>query len=99
MALYYLKDDNVFMDGEGEIVFEIFEVISPNDLYLFKRNKEHTIVNHHTEPGLLVDLYWPEEDEYYFDNSLCHDYSIMDIGDDEERIERYEKARLSGCFI
>lgn len=87
MALYYLKDDNVFMDGEGEIVFEIFEVISPNDLYLFKRNKEYTIVNHHTQPGLLVELYWPEEEEYCFD-----------IGDDYERIERYEKARLSGCF-
>jgi len=89
MALYYLKDDNVFMDGEGEIVFEIFEVISPNDLYLFKRNKEYTIVNHHTLPGKFVELYWPEEEEEYY----------FDAGDDYERIARYEKARLSGCFV
>ena len=89
LALYYLKEDNVFMDGEGEIVFEIFEAISPNDLYLFKRHKDYMIVNHRTEPGILVELYWPEdEEERYFD-----------VGDDEERIERYEKARLSGCFI
>jgi hypothetical protein len=88
-ALYYLKEDNVFMDGEGEIVFEIFEIITPNDLYLFKRHKDYMIVNHRTEPGILVELYWPEdEEERYFD-----------VGDDEERIERYEKARLSGCFI
>jgi hypothetical protein len=61
MALYYLKDDNVFMDGEGEIVFEIFEVISPNDLYLFRLNKDNMIVNHHTIPGMCVELYWPDE--------------------------------------
>ena len=88
MALFYLKDDNVFMDGEGEIVFEIFEAISPNDLYLFKRNKKYTVVNHHSLPGSFVELYWPEEEYEPF----------FDVGDDYERIERYEKARLSGCF-
>lgn len=89
LALYYLKEDNVFIDGEGEIVFEIFEIITPNDLYLFKRHKAYMIVNHCTEPQIFVELYWPEdEEERYFD-----------VGDDAERIERYEKARLSGCFI
>ncbi|MCK9288697.1 MAG: hypothetical protein M0P29_14165 [Sphaerochaetaceae bacterium] len=89
MALFYLKDDNVFMDGEGEIVFEIFEAISPNDLYLFKRNKKYTVVNHHSLPGSFVELYWPEEE---------YEERFFDVGDDYERIERYEKARLSGCF-
>lgn len=89
LALYYLKEENVFMDGEGEIVFEIFEIITPNDLYLFKRHKAYMIASHRTEPGIFVELYWPEdEEERYFD-----------VGDDYERIERYEKARLSGCFI
>jgi len=84
LALYYLKEDNVFIDGEGEIVFEIFEIITPNDLYLFKRHKTYMIVNHRTEPQIFVELYWPEdEEERYFD---------------EERIERYERAKSSGCF-
>lgn len=60
VGLFYLKDDNVFIDGEGEIVFEIFELITPNDLYLFKKNKEDVVVNHCREVGTIVELYWPE---------------------------------------
>lgn len=66
MSLYYFKEDNVFMDGEGELVFEIFEIITPNDLYLFKQNKKTFIVNHCTDLGYFVELYWPDaENESY----------------------------------
>lgn len=61
-ALFYLKEDNVFIDGEGEIIFEIFEVITPNDLYLFKKHKKYMVFNHHTQLDILVELYWPEDD-------------------------------------
>lgn len=65
MALYFIEEDNVFMDGEGDVVIdEIFEVISPNDLYLLKRNKENMVVRHRTEPGIIVELFWPEPEEY-----------------------------------
>lgn len=65
MALYYIKEDNVFMDGEGDVVIdEIFEVIHPNDLYLFKRKKEDMVVRHRTESGVIVELFYPEPDEY-----------------------------------
>lgn len=65
LALYYDEENNVFIDGEGEVVFEIFEIITPNDLYLFKHNQTDTIVNHSTLPGMLVVLYWPDQDFVY----------------------------------
>lgn len=61
LALYYDEENNVFIDGEGEVVFEIFEIITPNDLYLFKHNKIDVIVNHSTIPGALVELYFPDD--------------------------------------
>lgn len=69
MSLYYFKNDNVFMDGEGELIFELFEVITPNDLYLFKQKKKRIVVDHCTKVGCFVELYWPDqEDESYFNN-------------------------------
>lgn len=87
MALYYLKHENVFIDGEGEVVFEIFEIITPNDLCLFKKYKEDMLFTHRTEKDILVELYWPEEN-----------WGTMDVGDDPERIRRYEEAKMTGCF-
>lgn len=99
IPLYYDSINNVFVDENGYMVWNLFEIITPNDLFLFKKTKEYTIVNHRTIRRTVVELYWPEEDDYYFDESICHDYSTMDLGDDEERIERYEQSKWSGDFI
>jgi hypothetical protein len=82
ISLFYNHRNNTFVDDNGFIVWNIFEAITPNDLYLFKHHKEYTIVNHRTLHGVVVELFWPGEDEYYFDPSLCHDYSVVNLGDD-----------------
>lgn len=90
MALYYCKEQNQFMDGEGEIIPCLFEIITPNDLYFFKLYKENMIVSHATIPRSFVELYYPEDEEdYVYDMNLAHDHSIVHMaGDDYERVDR-----------
>lgn len=39
-ALQYDSESNMMYDEDGEIVFNIFSIIDPNTLYLFKKNKK-----------------------------------------------------------
>lgn len=62
IGLFYDIDRNVFIDEDGFIIWSIFEVITPNDLFLFKRNQEYMLVRHRSIPELLVELYYPDDD-------------------------------------
>jgi len=35
LTLYYYESENIFVDEEGEIVYDLFRIITPSDLYLF----------------------------------------------------------------
>jgi len=43
MVLHYDSLENVMRDRNEYIIFNIFKYITPNDLYLFKKNKENMI--------------------------------------------------------
>lgn len=62
IGLFYDADRNVFIDEDGFIIWSIFEIISPNDLFLFKQNREYMLVRHRSIPELLVELYYPDDD-------------------------------------
>jgi len=62
IGLFYDAECNVFIDEDGFISWSIFEIISPNDLFLFKRNQEYMLVRHRSIPELLVELYYPDDD-------------------------------------
>ena len=62
ISLFYDAENNVFFDEDWLIIWSIFEVITPNDLFLFKRNKEYMLVRHRSIPELLVELYYPDDD-------------------------------------
>ena len=62
VGLFYDADRNVFIDEDGFIIWSIFEIITPNDLFLFKRNQEYMLVRHRSIPELLVELYYPDDD-------------------------------------
>ena len=62
VGLFYDAERNVFIDEDGFIIWSIFEVITPNDLFLFKRNREYMLVQHRTMPEVLVELYYPDDD-------------------------------------
>ena len=56
--LYYDPETNVLTDACGFMVFDIFNIIDPNALYLFKRNKQHTST--WNKFGDLVVMYYGE---------------------------------------
>jgi hypothetical protein len=62
--LFYDDVRNVMIDCGGFIVWNIFDYISPNDLYLFKTHKEDMVVVNNS--GQRIELIWPEHegDEY-----------------------------------
>ena len=62
IGLFYDRDENVFIDEDGFIVWSIFEAITPNDLFLFKLNKAYMLVQHRTMTKVLVELYYPDDD-------------------------------------
>lgn len=62
IGLFYDEERNVFIDEDGFIVWDLFEIITPNDLFLFKFNKEYMLVKHRTMPEVLVEMYYPDDD-------------------------------------
>ena len=56
--LIYWKEDNLFTDEEGQIIFNIFSLITPNDLYLFKKNKDNATID--GLQGGVIDIVYSE---------------------------------------
>lgn len=59
---FYDQNNNLFRSTEGDIIYNIFEYITPTALLLFKKSKEDIILqgkNGQEE----VELIWPEHDE------------------------------------
>jgi hypothetical protein len=59
--LFYYPYDNVFTDGYGDVVYDIFRIISPNTLYLFKEYKEDMLA--HTIDGGRIALFYQRDEE------------------------------------
>lgn len=57
-TLYYDEEANVMYDEYGITVFNIFSIISPNDLYLFKKEKKTRVVV--GVAGGEVEIQWPD---------------------------------------
>ncbi|MDF2800256.1 MAG: hypothetical protein K0S61_159 [Anaerocolumna sp.] len=57
-AYYYDEKQNLLTDEEGEEIVDIFSIISPNSLYLFKAKKKDMLVYGVT--GNLVGLIYPD---------------------------------------
>lgn len=74
ISLYYNKEDNVFVDDDGFIIWNIFNTISLNDLYLFHQVQEDMLVRHRTLPGVTCELCYPIEDRSYIEKDIRHVY-------------------------
>lgn len=60
-VLYYDEDKNVMTDDDGFIVHDIYKIITPNQLYLFKAKKQSMLVT--GKNGLVVELIYSYDDE------------------------------------
>lgn len=95
MFIYYYEEENVFTKDDGRVIFNIFDIITPNDLYLFRYDPSFSCFSMKDNRNILVDIISvPEE--------VCGWIEIpdIDLGDDWERIERYERAGgANGLYI
>lgn len=56
--LFYDEHNNIIWDEWGEIVFNIFEIITPNVLALFKKQKGYMVT--YSTSGQLIELVYQE---------------------------------------
>jgi hypothetical protein len=57
-SLQYDSETNIMYDEDGYIVFNIFSIIDPNTLYLFKKGKKSNTVT--TIAGGFAGIMWLE---------------------------------------
>lgn len=76
--LYYHERENVFTDSEGQVVHDLFTMITPQDLFLFRYDPGMNCFPLVGDPDFLCEILTePGED--------C---GSPDLGDDDERIGR-----------
>lgn len=54
--VFHDKIENIFLDECGKELINIFELITPNDLYLYTEDPGYTIFPHRDDPGLLCEI-------------------------------------------
>ena len=58
IALFYYDDDNCFVDENGCIVYNLFDYVTPNELLIFKQEREDLFI---TKPdGKYIEIIYPE---------------------------------------
>ena len=65
VGIFYVPEWNAFQDENGFLIYSIFEIITPGDLFLFKKNKGYMCVPHRSMPDILVELYYQDDDDNY----------------------------------
>ncbi len=87
--IYYYENENIFTDDDGHVIFDLFSIITPQDIFLFKYDNSVNLFPMKGHDDILCEII-PVLDE--------EDVLSFDTGDDYERINRYEKAKLSCCY-
>ena len=60
--LYYYKDENHFTDCDGRIIYNIFTMITPQDLYLFRHDHGDNTFRMKGNRNVLCEItYVPDE--------------------------------------
>lgn len=59
ISIFYYPYQNIFKDCNGKIIINLHKLVSPNRVFLFKKNKKNEeFVNH--EYGINIRLYYPK---------------------------------------
>jgi hypothetical protein len=75
--VYYYESENIFIDERGDTIYNIYSIVDPNLVYLFKNKKEDMIV--YGVHGQKVEMLYEQSYEYL--------YGELDI-----RIDRIERS-------
>lgn len=60
MSLFFDIEKNHFLDEDGFRVPNIFEIIRPSDLEIFRHDTKWMLVPHVSDKNTAVELIWPE---------------------------------------
>ena len=86
IGLIYNPKKNIFVDMDGFIVYGLFRLITPGQLMLFKESKQDMTFYKNRD---VISLYWGDVNGI----DLDHYDESLDMGDDLEKIVRYEKNK------
>lgn len=67
-SFYYYRDDNILVDDDGNIIYDIFRYITPSEYRLFKERQGTYYVNTDKDKGLVYEFVYPEDfinDDYH----------------------------------
>lgn len=90
--VYYLEEENMFVEEDGTIIFDLFDIITPRDLFLFRHDQDKfdtfPLVKHR-EITVHVDVI-PSGD-------ICglKYMGVLDLGDYYDRWELYERTKMA----
>lgn len=82
VCVFYDVANHEFLDGEGEVIGNIFDLITPSDLFLFRSHPELNVFRmSKTKHICLDDIYVrieaiPEKDICRMGDSRCHQMSL-----------------------
>jgi len=73
MILYFWWDEenNMFYDECGQLVINIFEMVTPNDLLLFKKDHGYCLFPHRETKGILCEFVTDDDMKdilYYYES-------------------------------
>ena len=56
LQFFYDSEENIFYDQCGQIVTNIFEVLTPNDIFLFKQDPGYNVFPHRDNNRILCEI-------------------------------------------
>lgn len=65
VAIYYNINNRFFEDEDGYPIYDIYRIITPNDMLLFLHNKCYMITKHQSILKVFVEMYYLQEEGYY----------------------------------
>jgi hypothetical protein len=72
MSLFYDVDENRFMDEFGSLIHDIFRLITPGQLMIFRKYKEVYLVRDRSN-SFYVEMIYPDEE-----SDMYHQYELGD---------------------
>ena len=98
LYLAYYERENYFVDEYGEIVYDLYRVITPGDLFLFKNimddYEQFPMVDH---PEITVHIIHIPSEAICgrLDIPAVNIENLLDIQYDYDRLEEYERQRMA----
>lgn len=69
LSIYWDEYENVLLNDDGEIIYNVFDIITPNQLFLLKEKRDTIYVPSRILPNVVYEFVFRKEDDddgYYY---------------------------------